>query len=324
MFPRFFSFLLTAVFLFSFSSQAIHAQAGATDSGPLSEPKIIYIAPGSSLKTIAKTLESEGVIANATVFNWYTRLSGRGTLLKAGEYEFPARASLDDVTKILTQGVSLDRKLTFPEGVTTAEILDQINAAEGLSGEISVEPLEGSLFPNTYYYSRNDTRDSFVKRMQDAMAKESQRLWEKRDKDLPIKSLEEAIILASIVEKETARVEEYAVVASVYLNRLRINKKLEADPTVIYALTMGQKKLDRPLLLKDLRVKSPWNTYRNKGLPPTPICNPGLGALEGVLRPVATPYIFFVADGTGGHVFAETFAEHERNVAKWRKINSGN
>ena len=244
MFPRFLNFLLTAVFLLTFSGQAINAQAGATDSGPLSEPKIIYIAPGSSLKSIAKTLESEGIISNATVFNWYARLSGRGTLLKAGEYEFPARASLDDVTKILTQGVSLDRKLTFPEGVTTAEILAQINAAEGLSGEISFEPKEGSLFPNTYYYSRSDTRDSFVKRMQDSMAKESQRLWENRDADLPIKTLEEAIILASIVEKETAKVEEYAVVASVYLNRLRINKKLEADPTVIYALTMGQNKLD--------------------------------------------------------------------------------
>lgn len=300
------------------------AQNGPKDSGPLDEPKIIYIAPGSSLKTIAKTLKNEGIITNATVFNWYARLSGRGKLLKAGEYEFPARSSLHDVTQILTQGVSLDRKLTFPEGNTTAEILAKINATEGLKGDINTAPVEGSLFPNTYYYVRGETRQALVQRMQDTMQKEALKLWDQRDDDLPIKTLEEAIILASIVEKETGKAEEYAVVASVYLNRLRINKKLEADPTVIYALTKGQKKLGRALLLKDLRVASPYNTYRNKGLPPTAICNPGLGALEGVLRPANTPYIFFVADGTGGHVFAETFAEHEENVKEWRKINAGN
>ncbi len=280
----------------------------------------MIVERGASLTAIAENLQSGGVIDDAFLFRLSARLYRVSRSLKAGEYAFPARVSMGGVIDILVSGETVIRQFTVPEGLTSAEVMTLIAGVEGLVGELDGVPTEGSLLPETYNYAWADARPDIVGRMEKAMADTLAELWPTRAEGLPIDTPAEAVILASIVEKETGVAEERALVAGVFVNRLKRGMRLQSDPTVVYALTGGTGPLDRALRSRDLRVDNPYNTYGNAGLPPGPIANPGRASLEAVLNPAETDYLYFVADGTGGHAFAKTLAEHNRNVAKWRRI----
>ena len=288
--------------------------------GPLSEDKIVVIPRGSDVETIAGILESQGVIDQQTIFTLGVRISGQARGLKAGEFRLPAHVSMRGAADILEAGRVVARRITVPEGLNVPAILALIKDAEGLQGEIAVQPEEGSLLPETYHYVLGDERSELLQRMATAMDQTLTELWPKRAEDLPFSSVEEAVILASIVEEETAVPQERPLVASVFVNRLRKGMRLQSDPTVIFALTGGAAPLGRPLTRNDLQVDNPFNTYRIRGLPPGPIANPGRESIAAVLNPAESEYFYFVADGTGGHAFAKTLAGHNRNVARWRKI----
>lgn len=291
--------------------------------GSLEENKLVLIERGNGVSAIANKLAAEGVISQPLLFKIIARFKGS---LKAGEYDFPAQISMAEAIQMMEEGQVFDRKITIPEGLTSYQIVELLKAREDLSGEIKSIPAEGSLLPDTYHFVTGEKRQDKIDQMQKAMINAIDELWEGRAKNLPLKTKKEAIILASIVEKETGVAGERARVAGVFINRLRKGIPLQTDPTVIYALTKGkiQNKgkgpLGRRLLRKDLEIDSPYNTYKNAGLPPGPIANPGYAALKATLNPEQHEYIYFVADGTGGHVFAKTLAAHNRNVAKWRKI----
>ncbi len=287
--------------------------------GPLAESRIHVIPSGAGVRRIATELEAGGVITSGRLFRLYVRLRGADMKLRAGEYEIPAGASMAQILDLLVAGKTVLHRVTIPEGLTSYQVADLINEAGPLTGTVEIPP-EGSILPETYTFTRNEDRAAIVTRMSDAMDKTLAELWENRAPDLPIKTPEEAVILASIVERETGIPEERPRVAAVFVNRLRKGMRLQSDPTIIYALSDGKGRLDRQLLFKDLELEDPYNTYRVRGLPPGPICNPGRASLAAVLNPPDTKELYFVADGTGGHVFAETLAEHERNVRNWRKI----
>lgn len=288
--------------------------------GPSSVETIVNIPAGSGLDAIALLLEQEGVIEDQRIFRVGVRLLGQARSLKAGEYAFPSAVSMRGTADILAQGVTVVRRLTIAEGLTSTEAVALIEAADGLEGSVEDVPPEGSLLPETYHYRRGDSRQAIVERMRAARERLLAELWESRAEQLPINTPEEALVLASIVEKETGVPEERGLVAGVFVNRLRKGMRLQSDPTVTYGITLGQRPLGRSLTRKDLKKPSAYNTYVIDGLPPGPIANVGRAALEAVLNPVKTNYLYFVADGTGGHAFAKTLKEHNRNVAKWRKI----
>lgn len=296
--------------------------------GPLMEEKAVMIERGSGVAAIADTLEREGVIADALIFKIAARLTDNQGTFKAGEYEFLPAMAMAEVMDKIRKGEVIDRVITVPEGMTSWQIVQRLTANDHLTGEIAAIPSEGSLLPETYHYTRGDTRAAKIAEMQAAMTRTMDELWEKRADNLPFATREEALVLASIVEKETGVASERRRIAGVFVNRLRARMPLQTDPTVIYALTRGAVKdegqgpLGRRLLTKDLQTDSPYNTYKYPGLPPGPIANPGRAAIEAALNPEAHEYIYFVADGTGGHAFAKTLAEHNANVAKWRKIRA--
>ena len=297
--------------------------------GPLADTKFVTIDKGTGMSAIAAKLQSEGAISNPLVFKISARLKNQHTQLKAGEYEIPPQASIAMILDKMVKGEVYDRKLTFREGLTSWQIVQQLNKITELSGDpLTMVPEEGSLLPETYHYMKSDTRQNIIEQMQAAMKKAQDELWPTRIPDLPVVNMNEVMVLASIVEKETGVAEERRKVAGVFINRLKRGMPMQSDPTAIYALTKGEIKEDgmgplgRRLLRKDLEIDSPYNTYKYPGLPPGPICNPGRESIAAVLNPETHNYIYFVADGTGGHVFAETLAEHEANVAKWRKIRS--
>jgi peptidoglycan lytic transglycosylase G len=291
--------------------------------GPSRASITVVVPRGSHLGSIGERLERAGVIDNGQIFAIGARLLGNGRPLLAGEYEFPAGVSQRDVMQQMIDGRTVKRRLTVPEGLTAAEIVELVRGADGLDGAVadSRKPSEGSLLPETYFYSWGDTRAGMIERMQAAMDKTLAELWANRAANLPLDNPLDAVTLASIVEKETAVPEERPRVAAVFYNRLARGMKLQSDPTVIYALTDGKAPLGRPLAHADLEAASPYNTYVAAGLPPGPIANPGRASLLAVLHPMATQELYFVADGNGGHVFATTLDEHNRNVAKWRKLN---
>lgn len=292
-------------------------------AGPLTESKIVLIERGSGISTIASQLEKENVINHGILFKIVARF---GESLKAGEYEFPPQIPMAEVILQMQEGEVFDRKITIPEGYTSWQIVQILNARAELTGDIQKIPAEGILMPNTYHFVSGEDRNAIIKRMQDATVKAVNELWETRADNLPIKTKAEALILASIIEKETGVAEERERVAGVFVNRLRKGMPLQTDPTVIYAITKGKNKMEgkgplgRRLLRKDLQIDDPYNTYKYPGLPPGPIANPGYDSIKAALNPEKNDYIFFVADGTGGHLFARTYAEHNRNVANWRKI----
>jgi UPF0755 protein len=289
-------------------------------AGPHDTAKIIFIPAGASPSRIGTLLADAGVIRSVWLFRAAGRLSGQARSLKAGEYQVPAGASTSEILALLVEGRTVQRRFTLPEGATIAEALQLLAAADGLDGRIEKHPAEGSLLPETYFYSFGDSRRSLVVRMEQAMVAATERLWIERAPNLPLRSIGEAVTLASIIEKESALDHERARVAAVYINRLRRGMRLQADPTVVYALTGGDASLTRPLTRADLAIASPYNTYVVKGLPPGPIANPGRKSLTAALNPAATNELYFVANGEGGHTFARTFEEHQRNVARWRAI----
>ncbi len=286
--------------------------------GPLAAGATVIVPKGATVADIAVSLREAGVITSTLAFRAAVRLAPAP--LQAGEYRFPAQASLQTTLAMLQAGETVKRRLTVPEGMTSRQVVALLTEAEGLTGEVAAPPVEGALLPETYNYAWGDSRAEMIRRMSQAMTTTVEDLWAARDPALPLSSPQDAVILASIVEKETGIASERPRVAAVFLNRLRLGMKLQADPTVAYAV-YGGSGVGPPLTLTDLQYASPYNTYAVAGLPPGPIANPGRAALAAVLQPAATDELYFVADGSGGHVFARTLNEHQRNVARWRKAN---
>ena len=286
---------------------------------PFDTQKEIIVSPGSSGGMVSDQLTRADIIDQPKIFYLLLRL-GHVTI-KAGEYEIPAHSSLKQIVTLLQSGKTIQRSFTLAEGLTVKQALILMQQNEFLSGDITTPPAEGSLLPDTYQFTRGDTREALIKRMQDAQKKLLDELWDKRDTALPLKTPQEAVTLASIVEKETGKAEERSRIAGLFYNRLKIGMALQTDPTVVYAVTDGLGHMGgKPLLKKHLEADSPYNTYRVVGLPPGPIANPGRASLGAVFAPEHHDYLFFVADGTGGHVFSETLAGHNANVTEWRKI----
>ena len=288
--------------------------------GPLDADTAVVIPKGSGLEAISLALSDADVIDRPFLFATTAKITGANRALKAGEYAFPAHVSIVEALRILQSGKTVVRRFTVPEGLTSAQIVALIRDEPALSGEIKDPPAEGSLLPETYHYSWGDSRADLLKRMQTAMQTAIKSAWDKRSLSLPLDNPKQALVLASIVEKETSVPQERARVAGVFVNRLVANMRLQSDPTVVYALTQGSGALGRTLTRADWKFESPYNTYVIDGLPPTPIANPGKASIEAVVNPEQHDFVYFVADGSGGHAFAKTLAEHNRNVARWRDI----
>jgi len=296
-------------------------------AGPLPVSRVVAIPKGEGRIEIATRLERQGIISNRWTFiaSYLLRnaLSDSPVELKAGEYEIKKHASMADVLNTLVRGKGILLKLTIPEGLTSQQIVERVRGEPDLDGEITDIPQEGSLLPDTYRFSKGMARQELLERMQVEMQRYLALAWANRQADLPLKSPQEAIIFASIVEKETGRPDERSRVAGVFMNRLRTGMRLQSDPTVIYGIAGGQGRLGRPITRADLRQQSAHNTYQIKGLPPTPICNPGRSAIDAALKPAETKELYFVADGSGGHAFSTTLTQHNAAVSNWRKVERG-
>jgi UPF0755 protein len=282
---------------------------------------VVVLRRGAGLTEIAAALETAQVVPSAPMFIAAAQLTGGGRRLKAGEYAFASRASLKSVLSKLRAGDIVHHRITIPEGLTSQQAVDILNASKILVGQVPTPP-EGSILPETYDVTRGQERASVLKRMMDDRDALLDQLWAKRKPNPLIRTKEEAVTLASIVEKETSKAAERPRVAAVYLNRLKTGMRLQSDPTVIYGVSRGMP-LGRGLRQSELDNVTPYNTYQVAGLPPTPIANPGRASLAAVLDPPDTDELYFVADGTGGHVFATTYEQHEANVARWRAIERG-
>lgn len=286
--------------------------------GPLDRERAVNIPPRTGLRDMAELLRKEGVIDNPTLFVVGAVLMGATEKLKAGEYVFEKGASMSEVLETIIEGKSIQHTVTIPEGLTTQQIIQRLNDSEILSGPIQKIPPEGALLPETYRVTRGTTREQLLQRMLAAHKRLVDEIWARRATDLPIKDINEFVTLASIVEKETAVASERTRVAAVFYNRLQKKMRLQSDPTIIYGLVGGKGSLGRSLTRADVEQATPYNTYTITGLPPGPIANPGRASLEAVANPSRTKELYFVADGTGGHVFAETYEQHLKNVARWR------
>ena len=288
--------------------------------GPLAVPATVIIHKGTRTTAIVSRLKQAGVILDAKRFVWGLRLFADPRPLRAGEFAFKPAMSVAQVIAHLQTGKTVTRKVTIAEGLSNLEIADILAKTPGLIGLIEPMPTEGRLLPETYHFSYGDSRAGLVKRMRQAMTRLLTEAWPNRGRDLPLKTPAEALVLASIVEKETGVASERRRVAGVFINRLRIGMRLQSDPTVIFGITKGREPLGRSITKSDLRTETAYNTYVIKGLPPGPITNPGRAAILAVLNPADTAELYFVANGLGGHAFARTLREHNRNVAQWRKI----
>ena len=280
---------------------------------------VVTLPSGLGVSAIAARMKAAGVIRSTDLFRAAATLTGADRRLRAGEYEVPSGTSLAGVLNLLVEGRVVRHFVTLPEGWSSLQAVDILNKEAVLTGTVAETPEEGSLWPDTYEVSRGDTRQSVIDRMQRAATENLRLLWSQRSPATVARTPEEAVILASIVEKETALAAERPRVAAVFSNRLRAGMRLESDPTIVYGVTKGRP-LGRGIRRSELLAPTPWNTYQINGLPPTPIANPGKEAVKAVLNPTADPALFFVADGSGGHAFALTYDEHLQNVARWRQI----
>lgn len=287
--------------------------------GPLTDDKIVNI-PRGGVQDMADLLVREGVIDQKWVFIGGILAMKAREDMKAGEYLFRKQASLRDVVETIAEGKVVEHRITVPEGLTSEQIVARLLENPLLSGSIRQIPPEGALLPETYNVTRGTSREQVIQRMQQAQKRVLQEAWERRNPDLPVKSPEQLLVLASIVEKETGRTEERSRVAGVFVNRLRQRMRLQSDPTIIYGLVGGKGALGRPILKSEIEQSTPYNTYVIEGLPPGPIANPGRASIEAAANPARTRDLYFVADGSGGHVFAETLEQHNRNVSRWREI----
>jgi len=283
------------------------------------EKGIFQVPKGAGLSTIADKLEDEGFIEDAFLFKLVTKLRGNEAHFKAGEFGIEQNSSMSAIYDVLADGKAILYPFTAAEGLTSAMIVRSLDSVSTLVDDDPAIPAEGTLLPETYLTPRGMTQSQLLQKMALAQTQLLDEAWEKRDPTIPVKTKEEAIILASVVEKETGIGMERGMVAGVFTNRLRKGMKLQSDPTIIYGITQGEP-LGRRIRRSEIDRRTDWNTYQIPALPKTPICNPGADAILAVLNPAETDALFFVADGTGGHAFAKTLAEHERNVAKWRKI----
>ena len=288
-------------------------------AGPLEQPVTLVFPPNTHFTAIADNLEANGIIHHSLLFKAVLFLSGKSSKIEAGEYAFPPHISAEEVAGMLASGKTLMHHLTVPEGLMTSEILEIIRTNSLLSGEITYDVKEGEILPETYNYSRGDKRNDIIERMRHAMQKALAEAWAGRADHLPFATPVQALTLASIVEKETGIAAERPRVAAVYINRLNRGMLLQADPTTAYAVTGGRAKLTRPLTYHDLEFNSSYNTYKFPGLPPGPIANPGKASILATLHPVTSNELYFVATGNGGHNFAATVEEHEKNVKKYRE-----
>ena len=292
----------------------IHGWSG---KGPATKALAFQVPEGATLGSTARDLEKAGAIPSASRFRLYARFLGSSDAIKAGEYRIRAGQSAASILHMLQSGKVMQRMVVVPEGWPAVLVQDALAHADGLTGAAPV-PAEGSILPDSYAFDRGDTRTSVVRRMQKAMTAYLAQAWAKRRPGIAVTTPEQAIILASIVEKETGKPSERRLVAAVYGNRLRAGMPLQADPTVIYPITRG-KPLGRRILRSELHAKNGYNTYAERGLPVGPIANPGRASIDAVLDPARSQALYFVADGSGGHVFANTLAEHNANVVKWRE-----
>ncbi len=291
--------------------------------GKTTEDTSFIVERGDGLSVVAQRLEDNGLISNYVLFMVGAMAEKKERALKHGEYRLTAGASMAAILDELTEGTPVTYSVTFPEGYTSWQVVEKLNAADLLEGQIETLPKEGTLLPDTYAYERGDTRQSVIDRMTEACDKALTEIWAGRDPDLPLETPEDLLILASIVEKETGVASERAEVASVFVNRLKRGMRLQSDPTVIYGITKGIGTLGRGLRKSELEAKTDYNTYQIDGLPAGPIDNPGIDALKATANPAKTNYLYFVAAGANpsdGHLFAATYAEHQQNVAKWRAV----
>ena len=291
-------------------------------AGPLTADRVVNIPRGSGMRDIADTLSREGVIDQPWLFIGGVLVLKAREDLKAGEYEFEAHSSMRDVVATIVEGKVVAHQVSIPEGLTSEQIVARLLQDDVLAGDIKEIPREGSLLPDTYNYARGVTREQMVGRMQQAEQRLLHEIWEHRAPDLPLRTPEQLVVLASLVEKETGKPEERSRVAAVFVNRLKQKMKLQSDPTIIYGLVGGKGTLGRPIMKNEIEQPTSYNTYIIDGLPPGPIANPGRASLEAAANPARTRELYFVADGTGGHAFAETYEQHQKNVARLRSIES--
>lgn len=304
-------------------------QGEVAKPGPFAQETEFTIEPGEGLASVADRLLYEGLISDTQPLRIKARIDDIESEIKAGSYVVPGYSSIADILNQFVEGKVIEYRLTIPEGLTTAQILRRVESANRLIGDMPEREFdEGVLLPDTYAFGAETTRTEFLERMEAAQDALLEEIWDERQDGLPISTPWEAVILASVVEKETANADERPLVAGLFVGRLKKGMRLESDPTIIYGVSKGEPLYNRAgqrrtLYRSEIRKKTDWNTYQIDGLPKTPICNPGADAIRAVLNPPETDYVFFVADGKGGHLFAETYAEHQRNVAAYRAYERG-
>lgn len=324
---------VNALLTFSFLALAVVAggvfwvSSELDKAGPLQEPRNMVVRRGEGARDIARRLDREGIISSEHVFvayylarqmsGWF---GGNPLQLKAGEYELKPGASMREVADLIGAGKVVLVRLMIPEGLTSHQIVERIRADQSLTGSIDTIPDEGALLPDTYLLPRGISRQAVLELMQAQQGKFLKAAWEARQPDLPLESIKEAVILASIVQRETGRNDKFEDVASVFINRLRRGMPLQSDPTILYGVDGGEVNWGRPIYRSEIQRKTSHNTYQINGLPPTPICNPGREAIQAVLNPSKTSYLYFVASGSGASVFSQTLDEHNAAVANWRKV----
>jgi UPF0755 protein len=322
----FLNFVMTVVTLLTVAAVALvyYFFREYQQPGPLEADTTFLVREGAGINEIGQSLERKGIISQSRIFTTVTKFLGEDQKSRHGEYTIKAKSSMMEIMDLFKSGKGIQYSVTVPEGLTVKQIFNKLKAEPMLEGDLPVDlPPEGTLRPETYKFTRGNKRSTIVSQMQNAQQRILDEVWEKRDKDSPLASKEEMLILASIVEKETGKADERPQVASVFLNRIKKGMRLQSDPTIVYGLFGGDgKPSDRELTKADVDKETPYNTYEIDGLPPTPIANPGRAALEAVANPSRTEYLYFVADGTGGHAFAATLKEHNENVARWRKFQA--